>query len=150
MKTNIVRIVLVVVSIVSVVSCAELSHEVSQGQKTIQDRVVLPRDTTDLAGLWEYEDNTGSYTITLNAEGKGPYDWEEGRFETISLKEGLWTGIWIQEGNDREGGFELTFSENADVAQGEWWYTRIGKDRDPLQPGGTFKMSRSSVIQIAQ
>ena len=91
----------------------------------------------------------GLYTIMLNADGKGPSDWKEGRFETISLQEGLWTGVWIQDGNDREGAFELTFSDNSSVAQGTWWYTRIGKNRDPLQPGGTFRMSRSAAIQLA-
>ncbi len=150
MKTNIVRIVLVVVSIVSAVGCAELSHEIPQEQRNLQEISVMPQDITDLAGLWEYGDNTGSYTIMLNASGKGPYDWKEGRFETISLQEGLWTGVWIQDGNDREGAFELTFSDNSSVAKGKWWYTRIGKDRDPLQPGGTFRMSRSAAIQFAQ
>jgi hypothetical protein len=110
----------------------------------------MPQDITDLTGLWEYTDNTGSYPITLNAEGKGTYEWKEGQFETLSLQEGLWTGIWIQEGNDREGGFELTFLENADVAEGEWWYTRIGKDRDPLEPGGHFTMTRPSVTHLAR
>jgi len=150
MKTRIVQLALVLVGTASVVGCAKLSHEIPQEQRNLQEISVMPQDITDLAGQWKYVDKTGAYTITLNAEGKGPYEWEKGWFETISLKEGLWTGIWNQEGNDREGGFELTFSENADVAKGEWWYTRIGKDRDPLQPGGTFKMSRSSVIQMAQ
>jgi hypothetical protein len=36
------------------------------------------------------------------------------------------------------------------VAQGEWWYTRIGKDHDPLQPGGTIRMARPSAIQLVQ
>ena len=150
MKTRIVQLILVVVGMVSIVGCAEFSHRITQEQRNLQKNSVMPKNITELSGLWEYGDHTGSYSIMLNAEGKGPYEWEEGRFETISLKEGLWRGIWIQEGNDREGEFELTFSENADVAEGKWWYTRIGKDHDPLQPGGTFKMSRPSVIQLAQ
>jgi hypothetical protein len=150
MKTRIVQLSLVFVGMPSVVGCVEFSHEIHQEQRNLQEISVMPQDITDLAGLWEYGDHTGSYPITLNAEGIGPYEWEEGRFETIALQEGLWTGVWIQEGNDREGGFELTFSENADVAQGEWWYTRIGKDHDPLQPGGRFTMTRSSAIHLAQ
>jgi len=82
--------------------------------------------------------------------GKGGYHWEEGRLETLSLNEGHWKGIWVQKGNDREGGFELTFSNDSQVAQGEWWYTRIGNDRDLLLSGGTFRMARPSVNQSAQ
>ena len=53
--------------------------------------------------------------------GKGGYHWEEGRFEPPSLNEGHWTGVWVQEGNDFEEGFELTFSHDSPVAQGEGW-----------------------------
>jgi hypothetical protein len=148
MKTHTVRIILVVVSMASIVGCAEFSHKIPQGQRKLQEIPVMPQGITNLAGLWEYTDKTGSYPITLNAEGKGPYEWKEGRFETISLQEGIWTGIWIQEGNDREGGFELTFPGNADAAEGEWWYTRIGKNHDPLEPGGHFTMTRPSVIPL--
>lgn len=88
--------------------------------------------------------------ITLNVEGKGDYQWEEGWFETPSLENRRWIGVWIQEGNDREGGFELTFSDDSSVAEGNWWYPRIGNDKDPLQPSGTFRMTRSSAIHIAQ
>ncbi len=150
MKTNIMRILLVVISMMNIVGCMGLSHHLPPEQRPLKKHSVLPQNIIDLAGLWEYEDHTGSYLITLNAEGKGPYEWQEGRFETMSLQEGLWTGIWIQEGNDREGGFELTFSENADVAKGEWWYTRIGKDRDPLEPGGHFTMTRPSGFHLTQ
>ncbi len=150
MKTSILHIAIVWVGVVCVGGCAELSRKIPQEQRNLQEISVMPQDITDLAGLWEYGDNTGSYAITLDVEGKGPYEWEAGRFETHSLKNRTWTGVWIQEGNDREGGFELMFSENADMAEGEWWYTRIGKDQDPLQPGGRFTMTRPSVIQLAQ
>jgi hypothetical protein len=36
----------------------------------------------------------------------------------------------------------LKYSGDSPVARGHWWYTRIGKDRDPLEPGGTFTMKR--------
>ena len=103
-----------------------------------------------MAGSWEYKDAAGQGIITLNTEGNGVYEWEEGRFETLSLENRTWIGKWVQEGNDREGGFELTFSDDVSVAEGEWWYTRIGKDSDPLQPGGSFSMSRSSAVQISR
>ena len=82
--------------------------------------------------------------------GKGVYDWAEGRFETLSLDEGHWTGIWIQEGNDREGDFELTFLSGSPVAQGEWWYTHIGNNHDRLPSVGTFWMAGPSAITLTQ
>ena len=134
----------------AVVGCTAISHDVSQNSSNRQSRFSLPHMIQDLAGPWEYVDKTGIYTIIFDAEGKGTYEWEKGRFETQSLRNGVWRGIWVQEGNDREGGFTLTFSEGSPVAQGKWWYTRIGKDREPLQAGGQFSMRRPSVFQLAQ
>ena len=53
--------------------------------------------------------------------GKGGCHWEEGRFETPSLNEGHEAGVWVQDGNDREGGSELMFSHDSPIAQGEGW-----------------------------
>lgn len=148
MKARILQLILALAGMVSAVGCAEFSHEIPQKQRNLQENSVMPQGITDLAGLWEYADKTGSYPITLNAEGKGTYEWKEGRFETISLQEGLWTGTWVQKENDREGGFELTFPENTATAEGEWWHTRIGKDHDPLEPGGHFTITRPSVTPL--
>ena len=140
-----------VVVFIGLVGCAKVPPPVSQEIHSRPATFSLPQRVEDLAGPWDYKDAAaGQGTINLNAMGKGTYDWEEGRFETLSLNEGHWTGIWVQEGNDREGGFKLTFSDDSPVAQGEWWYTRIGKDHDPLQPGGTFRMARPSAIQLVQ
>jgi hypothetical protein len=144
MQKSIVQMILVVMSIVGVTGCAELPHPIPQGEKSVRGHSTMPRHIQDLAGVWEYEDKTGSYLIRLNEEGKGPYDWEDGWFETHELKEGVWKGTWLQAGNDREGGFELQWSGNSPVAKGRWWYTRIGKERNPLEPGGTFIMTRTS------
>ena len=148
MKRAVLKPMMVVLILLIFVGCVETTPHVSQ--ESHSKTYAQPQRIEDLAGSWEYKDLAGQGMITLNAEGKGAYDWEEGRFETLSLKNGKWTGVWIQEGNDRAGGFELTFSDDASIAQGEWWYTRIGKDRDPLEPGGTFRMLRSSVLQIAR
>ncbi|MDX1412136.1 MAG: hypothetical protein R3351_08255, partial [Nitrospirales bacterium] len=82
------------------------------------------------------------YPLTLDQQGKGTYEWQEGRFETTSLSNGIWKGTWHQEGNDREGGFELQLHPDLQSATGNWWYTRIGKDQDPLEPGGSFSLRR--------
>ena len=142
--------VILVGSLFIVMGCAEVTPPVSQEIGSSSIPLSLPQQIKDLAGSWKYKDVAGQGIITLNAEGNGVYEWEEGRFETLSLENGVWTGVWIQEGNDREGGFELTFSDDVSIAQGEWWYTRIGKDKDPLEPGGSFSMIRSPTIHIAQ
>lgn len=96
----------------------------------------------DLAGEWKYEEGKIIYPLSLDQEGKGTYEWEGGRFETTSLSNGIWEGTWHQEGNDREGGFELQLQPDLQSAVGTWWYTRIGTDRDPLEPGGSFRLRR--------
>ena len=150
MKTSHRNQIMIVLSLRMLAGCANITPPDSQEIHTRSITLSLPQQIEDLAGSWEYKDLAGQGIITLNAEGKGAYEWEEGRFETLSLENRTWTGVWTQEGNDQEGGFTLTFSDDALVAHGEWWYTRIGKDKEPLQPGGTFKMSRSSAIQMAQ
>ncbi|MEX0829258.1 MAG: hypothetical protein WD032_03365 [Nitrospirales bacterium] len=141
---------MIALSLLTLSGCANTTRPESQEIHTRSITVTIPQQIEDLAGVWEYKDAAGEGILMLNAEGKGAYEWEEGRFETLSLKNGMWTGRWIQEGNDREGEFKLTFSDDASVAQGEWWYTRIGKDHNPLQPGGMFRMSRTSSLQISQ
>ena len=96
----------------------------------------------DLAGEWKYEEGNVLYPLTLDEEGRGTYEWKEGRFETTSLSNGVWKGTWHQEGNDREGGFELQLHPDLQSASGSWWYTRIGTDQDPLEPGGNFMLRR--------
>jgi len=142
MQKSIVQILLIGINIIGVAGCADLSHQIPQGEESPPESSYRPRQLQDLAGTWEYEDKTGSNIITLNKEGKGPYDWEDGWFETQELEEGVWKGTWFQSGNDREGGFELKWSDDSPVARGRWWYTRIGKDHNPLEPGGTFTMKR--------
>ncbi len=139
-----VMISLIVLGWMSIAGCAELIPQKPPGTENLSPHSPIPQKISDLAGLWSYEDKTGSYTITLNEEGKGAYDWEEGFFETVSLENGHWRGIWSQTGNDREGGFELRFSDDLPVARGKWWYTRIGNDDSPLQPGGHFIMTLST------
>ena len=138
------------VSQTMLVACTEVTPPVSQEISLGSVSFSLPKHIEDLAGIWEYRDFAGEGTITLNTEGKGTYEWEEGLLETQSIENGIWTGTWIQTGNDREGGFKLTFSDGSSVAQGEWWYTRIGKDQEPLEPGGSFKMSRLSSVHTSQ
>ncbi|WP_447963380.1 hypothetical protein [Nitrospira sp. Ecomares 2.1] len=145
MQKSIVKMIMVVINIVGVLGCAGLSHQTPQDEvRSRLEPFHPPRQLQELAGIWAYADDTGSNTITLNEAGKGHYDWEDGWFETHELKDGVWKGKWMQAGNDREGGFELKWLDDSPVARGRWWYTRIGQDHNPLEPGGTFTMQRIS------
>ncbi len=129
---------------ISLTGCAEISRQ-EPGQTAFGSQPVsFPKQIQDLSGNWEYQDQAGEGDITLNADGVGKYDWKDGRFVTESFEEGVWKGKWIQKENDREGGFELRFSTDPHLATGKWWYTRIGEDQDPLEPGGEFSMKRIS------
>lgn len=97
---------------------------------------------TDLVGAWEYQDGNAVYPLTFDEKGNGAYEWKHGRFVTTSLKNGVWKGSWHQRDNDREGGFEMRLARDLQTADGHWWYTRIGEDHDPLEPGGTFTLRR--------
>ena len=96
-----------------------------------------------LAGEWEYEDGA-VVTLTLDERGNGMYPWKEGRFETRSLIDHTWQGMWFQKENDREGGFSVEFSHDFSEGEGRWWYTRIGIDLAPTQKGGSFHLSRKN------
>lgn len=98
----------------------------------------------DLAGVWEYKENNAVYPLTFDQKGNGTYEWKNGRFITTSLEHGLWKGTWHQQENDREGGFEIHLDQDLRSATGRWWYTRIERDSDPLDPGGTFTLNKVS------
>ncbi|MDR4488184.1 MAG: hypothetical protein R3B83_11780 [Nitrospirales bacterium] len=133
-------VLLTVLGIASLVACSGIARPMP----SVGVPVKIPHAIGELAGSWEYQDVNGTFPLVLNEQGQGPYDWKEGRFETIALKNGVWTGKWYQAENDREGEFELTFLEDIPLAKGEWWYTRIGSDTAPLEPGGQFSLKQIS------
>lgn len=101
-------VLLAVLGIASLVACSGIARPMP----SVGVPVKIPHAIGELAGSWEYQDVNGTFPLVLNEQGHGPYDWKEGRFETIALKNGVWTGKWYQAENDREGEFELTFSED--------------------------------------
>ncbi|MDT7043643.1 hypothetical protein [Candidatus Nitronereus thalassa] len=103
----------------------------------------VPDSLESLSGHWEYHEGEVMYNLVLDQQGNGTYDWQQGRFKTTSLLDKTWKGRWIQLGNDREGGFEAQLEESGLTAHGRWWYTRIGNDLDPIEPGGNFILTRS-------
>ena len=102
-----------------------------------------PGDRHVLAGEWEYVDGA-VVLLTLDEQGNGRYEWKEGRFETQTLVDHTWHGMWFQKENDRDGGFTVEFSPDFSEGEGRWWYSRIGSDHAPTEKGGTFHLSRKT------
>lgn len=121
-----------------------LSVEVSpQERPELETQIPAQVDRREnLSGMWEFREGEVVYDLYLDQHGNGTYDWEDGSFETTSLLNGQWKGKWVQFGNDREGGFEAQLGQDGMSARGRWWYTRIGHDSEPLQPGGQFRLTR--------
>lgn len=138
MWNSVKLLMLYVVSAIGLVGCSAGPQPMLSSVPSAQ----IPQTIEELAGSWEYVDTNGAFPLMLDEQGDGPYDWKEGRFETSELKDGVWKGKWYQAENDREGEFVLTFSTDAPLAKGEWWYTRIGSDTAPLEPGGRFSLKQ--------
>lgn len=102
--------------------------------------------TLDLSGDWLIEEEDKSYTASLDGRGNGTYTHQGGSFRTLKFENRLLLGTWRQTGNDREGGFEVLFSESGDEARGVWWYTRVGtrKNIPPRLHGGTYVWKRAA------
>ena len=96
----------------------------------------------DPSGDWEYEEQGRSTVLTLDIHGNGRYAWKDGRIITTRIDGQTWHGRWVQARNDREGGFELTLTDDYREAEGRWWYTRIGDDAEPTKKGGRFRLIR--------
>jgi hypothetical protein len=104
-------------------------------------------DKIDLSGEWEIQEEERSYIATLDAEGNGPYTWQNGRLTTTAFTDGHWEGTWQQAGNDREGGFDVLLGPEHNQASGRWWYTRVGQQIiPPGEWGGNFTWKRLSPV----
>lgn len=113
-------------------------------------RLPVPADLPEearsiLAGEWEYEDQV-AVSLQLDEHGNGPYEWKEGRFETVQFWDHTWVGHWYQKENDREGGFLVKLSPDYRVGEGTWWYARIGSDHAPSEKGGTFHLRKKASL----
>jgi len=96
-----------------------------------------------LEGEWEYHEELGALRLALDKNGNGKYAWQHGRIVTTSVSGRRWQGSWSQEGNDREGEFEVVLSADGTEAEGNWWYTRIGsRTFAPREQGGTCWLER--------
>jgi len=114
----------------------------SSGSSTRASENTLAPSDINIGGEWEIievEDDK-RYKATFDKNGNGPYTQHGGRFTTSSITNRLWQGTWHQPGNDREGGFEVLLSEDSTQANGIWWYSRVGKQKNipPREHGGTY------------
>ena len=104
----------------------------------------------DLSGDWEVQEEERSYVATLDAHGNGTYTWQNGGITTTSFAENRWRGTWRQDGNDREGGFDVLLSADGTRAEGKWWYTRVGQQIIPPEEwGGNFTWKRLSAAPVS-
>ncbi|GJL54616.1 MAG: hypothetical protein NPIRA02_17480 [Nitrospirales bacterium] len=125
--------------------CVPLSSTSQEMRSLSHPKDRAPIQVSDLAGVWEYEERNVVYPLTFDENGNGTYEWKDGRFTTTSIEGRTWKGTWSQRENDREGGFEIQLSHDGVMATGRWWYTRIEQVHNPLNPGGTFTLTRRSV-----
>jgi ketosteroid isomerase-like protein len=102
-----------------------------------------PAATVDLGGTWRVQETDRTYEASLDPRGNGTYTWQGGQIRTIRLVGRTWEGTWSQPGNDREGGFELTLSDDGSAGQGHWWYTRVDTRKvPPREWGGPYVWKR--------
>jgi hypothetical protein len=124
---------------------AACAHQAVSMRSQAPSMVSQAGDRHVLAREWDYIDSTGAVVpLTLDEQGNGHYEWNEGRFETHRLIGHTWSGMWFQEENDREGGFRVQFSPDFSEGEGQWWYSRIGTDTAPILNGGTFHIRSST------
>ncbi len=128
--------------ILIVAACAHQPASIDPRSPSMVSHVV---DRHVLAGEWDYIDSSGAVVpLILDEQGNGHYKWKDGHFETHRLVDHTWSGIWVQEENDREGGFTVELSPDFSEGDGQWWYSRIGNDKAPTLKGGTFHLRSAS------
>ena len=129
----------------AMVGCAkDTGRHVRESQTSVAPPATAGAPYPSLAGTWAYEESGKTILITLNEYGNGTYEWKDGQFMTVMYANGVWKGLWSQRENDRDGEFEVVFSQDRPIGEGRWWYTRIGSDTAPTQPGGVFHIAPRS------
>ena len=139
------RNIKVFILLASVFLTAACSHGVVSIEPPPLSIPAQPGDLHVLAGEWEITDASGAaLRLIIDGQGNGHYDWKDGRFETQTLIDHTWNGMWFQKENDRDGGFTVEFSPDFSEGEGQWWYNRIGSDTAPIQKGGSFHLKSTT------
>jgi hypothetical protein len=145
MTCKILHVGIVSFILVSSIACTAPVLRDQEGAALIPPPSGVAEDRRVLAGEWDYEDGA-VVTLTLDEQGNGTYPWKGGRFETRSLSDHTWEGMWFQTENDREGRFIVQLSPDFSDGEGRWWYTRIESDQTPTEKGGTFRLTRKTTL----
>jgi len=144
MKRFIYSLITICIGSMVVQACghAPIPHEVSSGAPVPTEGSTQASEKAILAGELEYEEGGMVVPLRLDRFGNGTYDFKDGRFLTQLLSDRRWAGAWAQRANDREGGFEITLSDDYSEGEGLWWYTRIERDAVPNKAGGRFHVMK--------
>lgn len=141
------RYFLVFLLAASLNGCATVTTPPAPGEEQ-GPRVTAIESIADLSGDWLVQDGSVERVITLDCEGAGDYQWQDGTIRTTKLDGRSWHGTWHQAANDREGGFLAELSEDGSRAEGRWWYSRIGTDHLPSKDkGGPFSLERLESVR---
>ncbi|MEP7154099.1 MAG: hypothetical protein ABI856_20535 [Nitrospira sp.] len=144
MKHSVLSLISVCIGAMAFQACghAPVPNAASATASVPAEVSVQAEENAVLAGEWEYEEGGMVVPLRLDRFGNGTYDFKDGRFRTDLLSDRHWAGGWAQRENDREGGFEITLSENYSEGEGRWWYTRIERDATPTKAGGRFHVMK--------
>lgn len=130
----------------TLIACTPVKETVPDHQAKVEQECLAGADRSVLAGPWLYEEQGYIYTLRLDKQGNGAYEWKGGRFLTSCLEKTRWRGTWKRAQDDSEGAFEISLSEDLTMGEGQWWYTRIGKDRGPMGPKSEFQVKRIGAL----
>jgi len=135
---------LVCISVLMLQACshAPVPHQAPSAGSGSSGSLTQAGEKAVLAGEWEYEEDGLVVPLRLDRFGNGTYEFKDGRFRTDILSDHHWKGMWAQQENDREGGFEITLSADYSEGEGRWWYTRIERDMAPTKAGGRFHVMK--------
>src|SRR5438445_13512710 len=101
MRRAILTLIALIAAGDGLVACAQLARE------TPPLTSPSTRQTADLRGEWEFQEEDFVQSFSLDEHGNGRYAWQDGYITTTSVVQGRWLGHWYQEGNDREGDFDV-------------------------------------------
>jgi len=134
------------ITLMVLVSCGEKKIEEPIPDTWAKPNQECPHgiDKNVLAGRWRYLEQGSSFLLNLDGQGNGSYSWKDGRVVSVCLDRQILRGQWLQSENDREGGFEIKLNSEMTAGDGRWWYSRIGGQNKPKQPGGDFRIERTS------
>lgn len=127
-------------------ACAPVRESPPENWAKGQKECPAASDKSALAGAWLYEEQGYIYTLRLDKQGNGAYEWKDARFLTSCLDRQQWRGTWQQTDNDREGRFEIRLSKDMTMGEGRWWYTRVGRDNKPGEAGAEFQVKRIGAL----